>query len=150
MLLHRFDPLCHELRALMITSSASAVACLAGCLLTRPVSDTVLRRFYRAARPPGLWRDTKLVCFSSDTLRNIDRENRSDLFSTVLIATAQLSLYLLAVSVVAKAWTQVCVLATVLALVTPLVYFKWYLNLPSHAASPQQAEEGATDPFLDP
>lgn len=110
----------------------------------------MLRRFYRAARPPGLWSRTKLLCFTNDATLDIDRENRADLLNTVLIATAQLSLYLLTVSVVAKAWTQTAALAGVLCLVSPVIYFKWYLNLQDHPSSPQRDKDGITGLLLDP
>lgn len=124
-----FAPLLPELTAFAITSSVSCVASVVCCLCTRPVSDHVLRRFYRFARPPGAWRAVKRVCFSDDTIGAIDRENRRDLACTGLIALVQLAVYLLAVSVVARAWTQSIVLLVVVAGLSPLIYTKWYAQL---------------------
>lgn len=107
----------------------SLVVCLGVCCFTRPPSTQILRRFYRFARPPGLWHAIKHVCFSDDAIRDIDAENHADLYCTGLIVAAQLALYLLAVSAVARAWTQSLVLLAVLLVSGPVIYFKWYLKL---------------------
>jgi len=69
------------------------------------------------------------MCFSSIELHDINHENRVDLACTALIAMAQVTLYVLAVSIVAKAWLQVLVLSLVLLAISPMIYFKWFLKL---------------------
>jgi hypothetical protein len=118
-----------ELTSFWITSSISLGVSVAVCLSTKPVPSQVSRRFYRFARPPGAWFQTKQMCFTSGEAEDIDHENRLDLACTGLIAIVQLSLYVLSVSVVAKAWWQVLVLALIVCAVSPLVYFKWYVKL---------------------
>lgn len=126
---YSFAPLLEEFQAFVITSSISGVISIVVCLLTRPDPDKVLRRFYRFARPPGAWHKIKHICFTHETISEIDSENHTDLACTGLIVIAQLALYILAVSVVAKAWTQSLVLAAILVVTMPLIYFKWYVKL---------------------
>ncbi|KAJ0408769.1 hypothetical protein ATCC90586_005520 [Pythium insidiosum] len=124
-----FTPLLSELQSFLITSSISCIVSLVVTLTTRGSPSQVVRRFYRFARPPGAWGQIKDVCFTRSEISDIDRENRADLACTVLIAVAQVALYVLSVSVVAKAWVQVGVLSAVLVCVSPWIYFKWYLHL---------------------
>ncbi|ETP13118.1 hypothetical protein F441_11615 [Phytophthora nicotianae CJ01A1] len=124
-----FAPLLEEFRAFVITSSISGVISIVVCLLTRPEPDKVLRRFYRFARPPGTWHKIKHICFTQEVISEIDSENHTDLACTGLIVVAQLALYILAVSVVSKAWTQSLVLVAILAVTLPLIYLKWYVKL---------------------
>ncbi|TYZ67435.1 hypothetical protein PybrP1_012810, partial [[Pythium] brassicae (nom. inval.)] len=124
-----FVPELPEMTAFLITSSVSGVTSVVFCLATRPVADQVLRRFYRFARPPGAWGAVKLMCFTQDTVRDIDAENRRDLACTGLIALAQLALYVFAVSVVARAWVQSAVLLVLVGVLMPVIYAKWYVKL---------------------
>ncbi|KAI9910051.1 hypothetical protein PsorP6_010833 [Peronosclerospora sorghi] len=129
MALFIFAPLLGELEAFAITSSISGITSVAVCLLTRPEPEKILRRFYRLARPPGAWHEIKRVCFPQATIAAIHAENYADLACTGLIVAAQLALYVLAVSVVAKAWTQCLVLVGLLVITLPLIYLKWYVKL---------------------
>lgn len=113
----------------MITSSVSCFVSISVCLSTPPVPDQVLRRFYRFARPPGAWYAIKTTCFTQDVINEINEENYADLACTGIIAMAQAALYVFAVSLVAKAWTQTAVLFSVLCILSPLIYFKWYAKL---------------------
>lgn len=124
-----FAPLLPELTAFLITSSVSLVISVVVCLRTRAVSDQVLRRFYRFARPPGAWGAIKLMCFTQDTIQDINRENRRDLACTGVIALTQLALYVFTVSFVAKAWLQSAVLLGVICVLSPVIYLKWYVKL---------------------
>ncbi|KAG6580099.1 sodium:solute symporter [Phytophthora cinnamomi] len=124
-----FAPLLEEFRAFAITSSISGAISIIVCLLTRPEPDKVLRRFYRFARPPGAWHKIKHICFTQEVISEIDSENHTDQACTGLIVIAQLALYILAVSVVTKAWTQSLMLAAILVVTMPLIYFKWYVKL---------------------
>lgn len=69
------------------------------------------------------------MCFTQDTVRDIDAENRRDLACTGLIALAQLALYVFAVSLVARAWMQSAVLLVVVGVLLPVIYAKWYVKL---------------------
>ncbi|CAI5742978.1 unnamed protein product [Peronospora destructor] len=124
-----FVPLLEEFQAFVITSSVSGITSVVVCLLTRPQPEKLLRRFYRYARPPGAWHKIKHICFTQDVISEIDAENYADLACTGLIVIAQLALYVLAVSVVTKAWTQSLVLTVVLVVTLPLIYVKWYAKL---------------------
>lgn len=143
-----FDPQFEELSAFLITSTASMVASLGACAFTKPPSDQILRRFFRFARPPGLWGRIKHACFQDHAIQEIDRENRADLYCTGLIAVAQLALYLLAVSAVARAWTQSLVLLVVLCLTAPVIYFKWFLKLQNRPVGLLLAQDDMTAQLL--
>lgn len=69
------------------------------------------------------------MCFTQDTIRDIDKENRLDLVCTGIIAITQLAVYLFAVSFVAKAWVQSAVLFAVICVLSPVIYLKWYKKL---------------------
>jgi hypothetical protein len=124
------------------------VASLAVCAFTKAPSDQILRRFFRFARPPGRWGRVKHACFQEHAIREIDRENRADLYCTGLIAAAQLALYLLCVSAVARAWTQAMVLLAVLALTSPVIYFKWFLKLQNRPVGLLREQDDMTAQLL--
>lgn len=86
------------------------------------------------------------MCFTHNTIQAITKENRADLVSTVLIAMAQLSLYLLVVSVVVKAWTQALVLLAMLGITSPAIYLNWFRKLRS---LPEDASSAAAAKLLD-
>uniref|UniRef100_K3WBU1 Uncharacterized protein n=1 Tax=Globisporangium ultimum (strain ATCC 200006 / CBS 805.95 / DAOM BR144) TaxID=431595 RepID=K3WBU1_GLOUD len=138
-----FAPLLPEFTAFLIISCVSFVVSIGVCLLTRPASDSVLRQFYRFARPPGAWYGVKHMCFTQDTVEDINKENRLDLTCTGLIAATQLALYLFAVSVVAKAWTQSLVLLLVMCVLAPIVYLKWYKKLQDRPVGLQKSDLNA-------
>lgn len=129
-----YYPLLEELSALLVTSSVSAVVSCGVCLTTERTPERVVRRFYRAVRPPGVWTQVQRWCFTDASIRAINRENRADLLSTGLIASAQLTLYMLAASLAARAWTQSVALAGVLCIVSPLIYLLWYRRLDDRPA----------------
>ncbi|KAL7993815.1 putative sodium/solute symporter, sodium/glucose symporter superfamily [Plasmopara halstedii] len=81
------------------------------------------------ARPPGAWSHIKHICFTQDVIAKIDLENHTDLACTGLIIVAQLALYILAVSIVSKAWTQSLVLVATLIVTLTFIYLKWYVKL---------------------
>jgi Na+/proline symporter len=126
---YSFDPLLPEIHAFFITCSTSGLISISICLLTPPVSNQIQRRFYRFARPPGMWKEIKTMCFSSKEIQDINHENRTDLACTFLIGITQLAAYLFAVSFVSKAWIQAGILVVILATTSPIIYFKWYLKL---------------------
>ncbi|OWZ01781.1 Solute:Sodium Symporter (SSS) protein [Phytophthora megakarya] len=140
-----FAPLLEEFRAFVITSSISGVISVVVCLLTRPEPDKVLKRFYRYARPPGAWHKIKHICFTQEeVISEIDSENHTDLACTGLIVIAQLALYILAVSAVAKAWTQSLILVGVLVVTLPLIYLKWYVKLKDRPVGLRKEELNAS------
>ncbi|KAF1335973.1 Sodium/glucose cotransporter 5, partial [Globisporangium splendens] len=138
-----FAPLLPEFTAFLIISCVSFVVSIGVCLMTRPAPDGVLRRFYRFARPPGAWYGVKHMCFTQDTIEDINKENRLDLACTGLIAATQLALYLFAVSFVAKAWTQSLVLLLVMCVLAPIVYLKWYKKLQDRPVGLQKSDLNA-------
>ena len=139
-----FAPLLEEFQAFVITSSVSGITSVVVCLLTRPKPDKLLRRFYRYARPPGAWHRIKDICFTQEVISEIDAENYADLACTGLIVIAQLALYVLAVSVVAKAWIQSLVLTMVLVVTLPLIYLKWYVKLQDRSAGLHKEESNVS------
>lgn len=145
---YSFDPQFEELSALLVTSMVSMAASLSVCAFTKPPSEQILRRFFRFARPPGRWGRIKHACFPQDAIRDIDRENRADLYCTGLIAAAQLALYLLAVSAVARAWVQSAVLLGVVCLASPVIYFKWFLKLQDRPVGLLLAQDDMTAQLL--
>jgi hypothetical protein len=64
-----------------------------------------------------------------DEIYDINAENQRDLICTSQIGIAQIALYMLAVSFIAKAWIQSAVLVAILCITGPLIYFKWYIKL---------------------
>ncbi|KDO32119.1 hypothetical protein SPRG_03337 [Saprolegnia parasitica CBS 223.65] len=118
-----------EYECFLWSSSISGVVALIACLATPPTNARTLRIFYKNVRPPGLWTKLAETCLEEDERQRTTKENRLDLACTGLILFAQIATYVLAVSVVVKAWAQCLVLLGCLSLVAPLIYTQWFLKL---------------------
>ncbi|CAK4724693.1 hypothetical protein LEN26_018361 [Aphanomyces euteiches] len=118
-----------ESRVFLWASTISGFVSIASALLTSPTAPKTLNTFYKHVRPPGMWRDVSLTCFQQVELTRIAHENWKDLMCSGLLLIVQIATYVLAVSVVLKVWLQSAVLASILAVALPAIYFQWYLPL---------------------
>ncbi|RHZ01286.1 hypothetical protein DYB26_005306 [Aphanomyces astaci] len=124
-----------ESHVFLWASSASGVVSVAVAWLTPPTAPKTLNTFYKHVRPPGLWAEVSHTCFQAAELTAIAAENAKDLGCSGLLLIVQVATYVLAVSVVLKVWPQSGVLAVVLAVLLPAIYYKWYLPLDTQLVS---------------
>lgn len=82
-------------------------------------------RSFGFARLPGAWSAVKTMCFPPDTIVAGCRENRRDLLIAGVIVITQLTVYVFAVSIVTRTWTQAGVLLAVVTFLSPATYRQW-------------------------
>jgi len=107
-------------------------AAIVTTLLTPPVEEVVLQRFYGRTRPFGFWKPCRERLSRSDG-ESIRGEHRRDAGSTVVAVCWQLTLFLTMMFVVLKEWETLAVLLVLLAICSILLYRLWYRHLPEQA-----------------
>ena len=111
-----------------VASISSLLGTIIGTLVTAPIDEATLTKFYKKTRPFGTWRRFKNK-LSADEIKAIDAENKRDIFSTFIAVPWQLVFFLFMMSIMFKTWTNVAVLGILLAVLTLILYFSWYKHL---------------------
>jgi hypothetical protein len=78
---------------------------VAGTYLAPPTRRDVLETFYRATRPMGFWRPF-LRALPEEAQRDAKREHRRDLLGVPFAVVWQVTLFLLPMQVIIKAWSS--------------------------------------------
>ena len=120
-----------EYAAFASVGGIALVAAIATALLTRPVEDGVLQRFFARTRPFGFWKPCR-EHLGSKEVDSIRTEHRRDAGATVVAVCWQLTLFLSMMFVVLKEWKTLAVLLVLLAASSVLLYRMWYRHLPRH------------------
>lgn len=106
------------------------IGALLGTYLTKPTDSKVLEHFYKTTRPFGFWGHLKKTV-SPEVRAEMTREHRNDLLALPFALGWQITLFLLPMQLVIKAFGAFWI--TLAIFVTSLVgmYIFWYRNLPS-------------------
>ena len=111
-----------------VASVSSLLGTIIGTLLTTPINEKTLTKFYNKTRPFGTWSRFKNK-LTNDDISAIDSENKRDIFSTFIAVPWQLVFFLFMMSIMFKNWTNVTVLGILLLILTTILYFSWYKHL---------------------
>ena len=111
-----------------VASISSLLGTIIGTLLTAPIDDKTLTKFYNMTRPFGTWSRFKNKLTKNDIIA-IDKENKRDIFSTFIAVPWQIVFFLFMMSIMFKNWTSVTVLGILLVIFTTILYFSWYKHL---------------------
>jgi len=111
-----------------VASISSLLGTIIGTLLTTPIDDKTLTKFYNKTRPFGTWSRFKNK-LTKDDIVAIDSENKRDIFSTFIAVPWQIIFFLFMMSIMFKNWTSVTILGILLAVLTITLYFSWYKHL---------------------
>ncbi len=113
-------------------AAGSLIACIAGTLLTRPVDQETLLRFYTIVRPFGLWRPIRAAAtLSPEQIADSAENPARTILNTCLGMVAITGLYLAPMYLVGHWFPQAitCFLAASAAVIT--LSFTWYRHLPA-------------------
>ena len=115
-----------------LSTTVSLIGTIIGTMFTKPTDESTLQSFYNKTRPFGSWGRFKSQ-LNPEEIQAVDKENRRDIFSTVLAVPWQVSFFLLMMSIMFKAWTNVLVLGVVFLVLSISLYFTWYKHLSTDA-----------------
>jgi len=111
-----------------VASVSSLLGTVIGTLLTAPIDENTLTKFYNKTRPFGSWSRFKNKLTKDDVIA-IDKENKRDIFSTFIAVPWQIVFFLFMMSIMFKNWTSVTILGIILLTLTTILYFSWYKHL---------------------
>ena len=121
-----------EYTMFVLSTTVSLIGTIIGTIFTKPTDESTLQSFYNKTRPFGSWGRFKSQ-LNPEEIQAVDKENRRDIFSTVLAVPWQVSFFLLMMSFMFKAWTNVLVLGVVFLVLSISLYFTWYKHLSTDA-----------------
>jgi solute:Na+ symporter, SSS family len=125
-----FLPEIPEYYAFAIATTSSLLGMIIGTYSAAPTNESVLLEFYKRTRPFGFWGPIRKK-IQSETLDQINKENRRDILSTFLAVPWQVVLFLTGMAVILKRWDQFTWLALILAALSIGLYFNWFRHLSS-------------------
>ncbi len=145
-----FDPAMPEWTQFVVMTSLSFVGTVGGSLLTAPTAALTLRNFYRTTRPFGWWGPLRGE-FQGEQRVAIDTENRNDILTVPFALLWQVTLFLLPMQLVIKAYASFFMTLPLFLIGLAGMYWFWWRQLfsgPTSGAStlpvvePQLAEAG--------
>jgi len=117
-----------EYVAFSFATVVSFVAMIIGTFLTKPTDDAVLSEFYKITRPFGWWSHIR-KSFPERIIKQVNRENRRDIFSTIIAVPWQLSLFMIWMLLIMRRWDQFFYLLIALVVMSVILYFSWFRHL---------------------
>lgn len=119
----------NDIYAFPVILTASAMACIIGSLLTKPVEAETLKKFYRDVRPWGFWQPIYEMCREEDAEIQPNRDAVRDLTNCGVGIIWQLMLVTIPVYVVLRSFTGI--LVSILILIGTSIFLKkfWYESL---------------------
>jgi hypothetical protein len=82
-------------------------------------------------RPFGFWKPIRLEAERRGLVPPNDKMPRIDMLNAVIASVFQLTLGIIPFYMFLRKWDQVWIWSAILLVVTVLLYFTWYKNLPS-------------------
>jgi hypothetical protein len=125
-----FLPHLDEWVVFLAVAGIGLLASVVGTYATTPTDPALLERFYRMTRPFGFWKELK-ARLDPDVRARMEREHRIDLLSLPIALVWQVSLYLLPMQLVIKAYTTFWPTFAVFAACSLYLYVVWYRSLPA-------------------
>lgn len=123
-----FPELDERLQFLFIGMIGLAASVL-GAYLTPPTNEAVLRRFYRATRPFGVWGPLR-SSLNDEEARNMRTEHWRDILASPFALLWQVTMFLVPMQLVIGAWRAAAVTAVLWVLGLFGLYFIWYRHMP--------------------
>lgn len=109
---------------------ASAIACIAGSYLSKPVDEKILVAFYRSVRPFGFWgKIRELSGISIADLAKPSEKASYSILNVILGMMAVTGFYLFPMYLVGHWLNYAMICFSVAAISCVIMYFTWYKNL---------------------
>lgn len=135
-----------EWQMFVVLTMISFAFSIIGALLSAPTPQDTLTHFYRTTRPFGLWGPLRKM-LAPAMREKMRRENRNDLFAVPFVLLWQVTLFLLPMLLVIKAYTTFLQTLPWFLLGTAGMYWFWWRNLPpdSPIAEPVTTAKGQAE-----
>ena len=131
-----------EWQQFALTVTVGLIGSILGTYLTAPTDQDTLDTFYRKTRPFGFWKPLKGV-LSPEMYTAMLKEHKNDLIALPFAIVWQISLFLLPMQLMIKAFTDFGVTLVLFLIACAGMYKFWYLNLDSPT---EIIEEAAVEP----
>lgn len=118
-------------KSLTVDILACFVATVVSGFLTRPTDRHVLVRFYSKVRPFGFWGPIRQEAIKRGLLAHDDSMPATDAWNGIFTMVFQFSLALIPFYIFLRKWLQVFVWTTIAVVLSIILYFTWYKNLPA-------------------
>ena len=105
------------------------VGSIAGCLLTKPEDEEVLKKFYSQTRPWGFWKPIAEKVMAEDANFKVNKDFGRDMFNIVVGIIWQMTLVVIPVFLVIRGYTGLAVSIAVFILCTVLLKKFWWNRL---------------------
>ncbi len=110
---------------------ASLVLTLLFGAFSKPADLEVLVKFYAKVRPFGVWGPVRAEAVNRGLVPPCDKMPRMDILNAFITAVFQLALALVPFYLFLRRWSQFWFWMATLAVLSVVLYFTWYRNLPA-------------------
>lgn len=124
-----FFPGLDERLQFLIIGVIGLAASILGAYISPPTDAGVLRRFYRATRPFGVWGPLR-SSLNDEEDRNMRTEHRRDILASPFALLWQVTMFLIPMQLVIGAWRAAAITAVFWVLGLLGLYFIWYRHMP--------------------
>lgn len=110
---------------------ASVIITILIGILSRPTDMEVLVKFYSKVRPFGFWKPVRLEAEQRGLVPVNDKMPKIDMLNGAITILFQLSLSLVPFYLYLRQWSNMILWMVSLTILSVVLYFTWYKNLPS-------------------
>ncbi|MHB9035868.1 MAG: sodium:solute symporter family transporter [Armatimonadota bacterium] len=127
-----------EWQQFIIMTTLSFAGTIGVSLRTVPTPMEKLTHFYKTTRPFGIWGPVKAM-FSPEEVKHLTRENRNDIISVPFALLAQVTVFLLPMQLVIKAYSSFWQTLPLFLVGALGLYWFWWRNLPPEDVKPAES-----------
>lgn len=118
-----------ELHQFIFAGSMGLIGSIVGTLLTKPMDQEILRKFYIRTKPFGFWGKWK-ECLDLETRQKMKKEHFNDIMSLPFVLMWHYLILLVPVLFVIGNFDELGLMLGLLAVALGGMYFFWYRHLP--------------------
>jgi len=117
-----------EYFAFLVSTGFSLVGMIWGTYSAPPTDEKVLLEFYKRTRPFGFWGPVRKK-LKSETMQQINKENKRDIIATFFAVPWQVVLFLTGMTIILKRWDEFSWLLGILIILSSGLYYFWFRHL---------------------
>lgn len=119
----------HEWNQFLIVIGTTGLAAVVGTYLVPPTDRKTLEYFYKTTRPFGWWKPLE-NSLPAEVQVKVRREHRNDMKAIPFVMITQVTLYMLPMQLVIRAWDDFAVTLPIFLVGLAGTYRFWYRHLP--------------------